>query len=86
MWAFEEICRQGDRAAAAKCAAFLLALGASMLIKMPFSEDRRWFWAYGREILRVKLMAFRYAGVLPLLREFMTTLRNWRNRQTHFGG
>jgi glycosyltransferase involved in cell wall biosynthesis len=86
MWAFEEICRQGNRAAAARSAAFLLALGASMLFRMPFSKDRRWFWSYGREILRVKWLALRYAGVIPLMREFLTTLRNWRARQAHPAG
>jgi glycosyltransferase involved in cell wall biosynthesis len=85
-WAFEEICRQGNKAAAARCAAFLLTLGGVMLLKMPFSEDRRWFWAFFREILKVKLMALRYAKVLPLIHAFYTTLRNWRTRQAQLGG
>jgi glycosyltransferase involved in cell wall biosynthesis len=82
LWAFEEICRQGDKAAAAKSAAFLLALGGSMLMKMPFSDDRRWFWSYLREILRVKFMALRFVGFFPLAHAFSTTLRNWRTRLT----
>jgi glycosyltransferase involved in cell wall biosynthesis len=67
VWAFEEVCRQGNKRAAARCAAFLLLFGAKILLGMPRSPDRRWFWQFLGEIAKVKLAALKQGFYLPML-------------------
>jgi hypothetical protein len=76
LWAFEEICRQGNKTVAAKCAAFLVVWGSYILLKMPFSKDRCWFWAFSLEIARIMLTVIRNALILPFLYAVFTSIRN----------
>ena len=67
VWAYEEICRQGNKPAAARCAAFLLLFGGKILLKMPFGRDRGWFWQFCGEMAKVKLTALRQGFYLTML-------------------
>lgn len=67
VWAYQEICRQGNRDAAARAAAFLLLFGGKILLKLPLSPDRKWFWKFCGELGKVKLTALKEGFFLSML-------------------
>jgi glycosyltransferase involved in cell wall biosynthesis len=75
-WGLEEICHQGKKDVAARCAAYLLLVGYKILINMIFNKDRKWALGFFMELFKLKRLVLKQSLTIAVLKSCVVSIQN----------